>query len=208
MYVPKHFEVTDPVIIEDFIKANSFATLTSIADGVPVATHIPIELETDALGKKVLWGHMAKANPQWKTFASLPKVLAVFLAPLNQYISSSWYNYKEAPTWNYMSVHVTGTVSLIEGERMKESIRRLMDKHEKISKTPLAFDSLPESVLRQLNGLVAFEIQLEKVEAVFKLSQNRDDENYANIIRELRATGIENARLMAEVLERNRPTEN
>lgn len=204
MYAPKHFAISDIPTIHAFIRENSFATLVSVAAGTPIATHIPIELETNEKGETVLWGHVAKANSQCKTFQPGARVLVIFLAPVHHYISSSWYNYVDAPTWNYMSVHITGTIQIIEGEKTKESVRRLMNKYEKESAAPLAFDSLPPDVLQQLNGLVAFEVQIEKTEAVFKMSQNRDDENYQRIVHQLKANGSVAARLMAEALERQR----
>lgn len=204
MYIPSHFEVTDRPVIERFIQENSFATIISVEDGRPLATHIPIELEVNGRGEKVLWGHMSRANPQWKTFSGGGKVLAVFLAPVSHYISSSWYDYVDAPTWNYMSVHVSGHIRLLEGEEMKESLRRLMAKHERGVNQSLELDDLPDDVLLQLNGLRAFEIAIEEVEAVFKLSQNRDDDNYQRIIASLRELGDVNSNLMADVLENNR----
>ncbi|HYG39997.1 MAG TPA: FMN-binding negative transcriptional regulator [Cytophagales bacterium] len=80
MYIPKYFEVTDRKIIEQFIRENSFATIISSGNEFPTATHIPIELEVNEKGETVLWGHISKANSQWKLFESNPNVLVIFLS--------------------------------------------------------------------------------------------------------------------------------
>lgn len=201
MHIPKYFEVTDPLIIEQFIRENSFATIVSVGDPYPVATHIPMELEVNAAGEKVLWGHVSRANPQWKLLATRPEVLVIFLSPVHSYISSSWYEQPNAPTWNYMSVHVYGKARIIEGEALWESVRRLVNKYEQYSQHPVSLDNLPASVQKEINGLVGMEIHPERIEASFKLSQNRKPEDYENIVRELRASGQVNARLMADVME-------
>ncbi len=132
---------------------------------------------------------MAQGNPQWKLFAAYPKVTAIFLSDINHYISSSWYDHPNAPTWNYMSVHISGTVTIIEGEKKWNAVKRLTDRYEQISKNPISLDTLPPKIQSEIAGLVAFEIKIEKIEAAFKLSQNRDDKNYALIIAELRKLG-------------------
>lgn len=202
MYIPKYFEVTDRKIIEQFIRENSFATIISSGNEFPTATHIPIELEVNEKGEKVLWGHISKANSQWKLFESNPNVLVIFLSPIHHYISSSWYAHPNAPTWNYMSVHISGKSKIIEGEMLWEAVRRLTDKYEKMVKEPISLDTLPESVQKQMNGLVGFEISIEKVEASFKLSQNRDAKDYETIIQELSQLGTATSKLMAEELRK------
>ncbi len=201
MHIPKLFEITDNKIIEQFIKENGFATLISKGSEYPVGTHIPIELEINENGEKVLWGHVSKANPQWREFATSPNVLVIFLSNVNHYISSSWYNHPNAPTWNYLSVHVSGKLKVLEGEILWESIRRLTNKYEKTSANPVSLDTLPESVQKQMNGIVGFEISIDKIEAAFKLSQNRNDEDFKNIVNELRLSNKLSASLMADVME-------
>lgn len=202
MHIPKLFEITDNKIIEQFIKENGFATIISMGSEYPVGTHIPIELEINENGEKVLWGHISKANPQWAAFETSPNVLVMFLSNVNHYISSSWYNHPNAPTWNYLSVHVNGKLKVLEGEILWESIRRLTDKYEKNAANPVSLDTLPESVQKQMNGIVGFEISIDKIEAAFKLSQNRNDEDFKNIVKKLRLSNQLSASLMADVMER------
>ena len=204
MHIPKFFEITDSGIIERFIKETSLATLVTRGSEFPVGTHIPLELEINAKGEKVLWGHISKANPQWQDFLLDESVLAIFLSPVNHYISSSWYNHPNAPTWNYMSVHVTGKIKILEGEVLWESVRRLTNRHDRNSLHPVSLDTLPPSVQQQMNGIVGFEISIEKYEAAFKLSQNRNEEDFRNILKELRLANEPIASLMAEAMEKSR----
>ena len=208
MHIPKMFEVTDEAIIDDFIKNNSLATIISLNGNAPEATHIPIELEINEQGDKVLWGHLSKANPQWQSFKEDNNVLVIFLSSINHYISSSWYGHPNAPTWNYMSVHVTGKIKIIEGEPLWESVRRLTNRHEEISARPVSLDTLPLSVQKQMSGIVGFEVSMDKVQCAFKLSQNRNDADHANIISELKLLNNPNALLMAQHLEQERSLNN
>lgn len=204
MYIPKMFEVADHTIIEQFIKENGLATLISAGANYPAGTHLPVELEINERGEKVLWGHISKANPQWKDFEKSPNVLVIFLSPVNHYISSSWYSHPNAPTWNYLSVHISGKLKIIEGEKLWESVRRLTNRYEQKSENPVSLDTLPKSVQRQMNGIVGFEISIDKTEAAFKLSQNRNEEDFRNIIKELRLSNELSASLMANVMERQK----
>ena len=90
-----------------------------------IATHIPLELSKNKLGKDILQGHVSKANPQWHHFKNNTEVLAIFTGP-HGYISSSWYDFEEVPTWNYIAVHVYGTIKIIEGEELYNSLKQLV----------------------------------------------------------------------------------
>ena len=118
MHIPKLFEIKDITIIEQFIKENGLATLITKNSLFPVGTHIPIDLEINENGENVLWGHISKANTQWNDFEKDENVLVIFLSPVHHYISSSWYNHPNAPTWNYLSVHISGKLKIIEGEKL------------------------------------------------------------------------------------------
>lgn len=201
MYIPKIYRIEDNVVIEEFIRQNGFATIISSTNSHPAATHIPLDLQVNETGEKALWGHMSKGNPHWKKFEKNPKVLAVFMSHIHSYISSSWYNHPNVPTWNYMSVHVTGEISHIEGEKLWESVRRLTNKYEKDSEHPVSLDTLPASAQKQMNGIVGFEIKIETMACAFKLSQNRNVEDLKNIIHQLHMKEDITSKLMAEVIE-------
>lgn len=204
MHVPKIFEINDNQVIEQFIKENGFATLISIGETFPIGTHIPMEIETNSKGEKILAGHISKENPQWFDFEKSPNVLVIFLSPINHYISSSWYNHPNAPTWNYISIHISGKLKIIEGEELWQSVRRLTDKYEAKMKCPFSLETTTKSVQRQMNGIVGFEISIDKIDASFKLSQNRSEEDFANIIKELRLSNELSAKLMADAMERQK----
>ena len=205
MYIPKHFEEKDLYEIAALIREFGFATLVSTVDGLPWATHIPLELDIDKEGNWMLHGHVARANPQWKNFENQPQVLAIFAGP-HSYVSPSWYDQKNVPTWNYKAVHLSGQVRIIEGQALEEMLRRLMHRYETMhADSPLGFDELPKEILdKDLRGLVGIEIAVEKVEAVAKLSQNRNDASYKGVIEGLRKMNAYDAKRIADEMKKLR----
>ncbi|MBD2768680.1 FMN-binding negative transcriptional regulator [Hymenobacter sp. BT664] len=201
MWVMKDFQVENRALVEAFVRDNGLATLVSRGSDYPVATHIPLEWETTADGVPLLRGHMAKANPHWHDFAAHAQVLAIFQSPVQHYISSSWYDHPNAPTWNYLSVHIVGNISIIEGQALWDSVSRLTDRYEQqFARRPVALDTLPAAVQKQMQGIVGFEITLDHVQASFKMSQNRHATDYQSIIQELQALQTPGARLMADAM--------
>ncbi len=206
MYVPKFFSIDDWPEISRFIRENPLATIISGGDEYPVATHVALELEESPNGPAVLTGHVAKANPHWRSFASNPRVLSVFLSPIQHYVSSSWYNHPNVPTWNYMSVHVYGILRIVDGDRLKKSLVEMTNLHERVSSHPLSAEVLKSEIEKQISGIVGFEIEIEKVEAAYKMSQNRSDEDFASIIKELERLEDYNARMVAAKMAEMRKT--
>ncbi len=202
MWIPKYYEVTDQVLISEFIKSVGLATIISPDGKYPFATHIPIELEEDTQGKQVLLGHLAKVNPQSDLLKKDSNAMVIFQSPLQHYISSSWYSHPNAPTYNYMSVHICGSVRILNQEETYQSVKRLTDRYESNSENPVSLDTLPDSIKRMLNAVTGFELSVEKVEAQFKLSQNRNEKDMQNIISELKKLNTALSHLMAEELER------
>jgi transcriptional regulator len=185
MYIPDIFKNENQEDIINFLQENSFGILVNQTNGKLWATHIPLELDIDKNGKQILFGHISKENPQWKNFEENDKILAIFSGP-HSYISSSWYDHENVPTWNFIAVHVYGTVKIIEGDAVVESLKKLVNKYEKNSKNPVKVEVLSEKTMLQTRGIVAFEIEIEEIQGVNKLSQNRDNKNYDNIISELK----------------------
>ena len=127
MYTPKQFQEKDREVMLQLIQQQSFALLvTTNTEGVPIATHIPIELQTSPDGVTHLIGHVGKANPQAKLFGTNQQALAVFSGP-HAYISSSWYDHINVPTWNYVSVHVYGRTRVLTEEETLELLRNQTD---------------------------------------------------------------------------------
>lgn len=187
MYIPDIFKKEDAGQIRDFIRNNSFGILVNRNYGKFWATHTPMELDTNDEGKEVLYGHISRANPQWQSFASGQQVLAIFNGP-HSYISSSWYDHENVPTWNYMAVHVYGKIRIVEGDIVISFLKKLVDKYEQGSENPVKVEDLSPETLQQARGIVCFEIEIEEIQAVHKMSQNRDDKNFENIIAELEKT--------------------
>jgi transcriptional regulator len=182
MYVPKYAQNNDVSEIKEFIKQNSFGILVSQSENKLLATHIPFEFSAN---ENKLKGHISRANQQWKKWNDGSEVLAIFTGP-HAYISPSWYDHENVPTWNYIAAHVYGTIKIIEGEKLYQSLKQLVDKYETTSARPVSLEKMsPEYVKKSMLGVVGFEITITNIEATYKLSQNRDEKNHENIIREL-----------------------
>lgn len=170
----------------EFIQANGFAILVSNVEGKPWATHVPLLLSRD---KKKLQGHIAKGNKQWKEWNADTEVLAIFQGA-HAYISSSWYDHENVSTWNYLAVHVYGKLKIQTEQELLNSLKELTDKYEKQSEKPVSVDRMnPNYVKREMLGIVGFEIEISKMEATYKLSQNRDAKNHETIVTELEKRG-------------------
>lgn len=187
MYTPQLYKNEDPEAIKTFLKENSFGILINQTNGKLCATHIPIELEINADGKEVLQGHISKLNPQAEGFAENDQVLAVFSGP-HSYISPSWYDHENVPTWNYIAVHVYGRIKITDETATLEGLKKLVDKYEANSENPIRLEDLSAKTMREARGIFGFEIEIDEIQATKKLSQNRDDHNYKNIISELKKT--------------------
>jgi transcriptional regulator len=184
MYTPEIYKNENSEEIKKFLQENSFGILINQSNGKLCATHIPLELDVNKEGEDVLYGHISKENPQWKGFTDNDQVLAVFSGP-HSYISSSWYDHENVPTWNYVAVHVYGKIKIIEGEGVVESLKKLVDKYEQNSEKPIRIEDLSQKTMLQSRGIVAFEIKITEIQATRKMSQNRDAKNYQTIITEL-----------------------
>jgi transcriptional regulator len=184
MYTPEIYKNENVEEIKKFLQENSFGILINQSNGKLCATHIPLELDVNKEGEDVLYGHISKENPQWKGFTDNDQVLAVFSGP-HSYISSSWYDHENVPTWNYVAVHVYGKIKIIEGEGVVESLKKLVDKYEQNSEKPIRIEDLSQKTMLQSRGIVAFEIKITEIQATRKMSQNRDAKNYQTIITEL-----------------------
>jgi transcriptional regulator len=202
MYIPQSYKNENIEEVKEFLKANSFGILINQVDGKITGTHIPMELDKDENGDDVLVGHIAKANPQSKNFKEDEEVLAIFNGP-HSYISSSWYQKEDVPTWNYIAVHVYGTVKIIEGEELFEALKKLVDKHEKNSEKPVSLEKMSSRTLQQINGIVGFSIKIKEIQAAYKLSQ-KNEEDHNRITNELDKNGNSNSKAIAEEMKKVR----
>lgn len=185
MYVPAMFKITDTEIVEAHIKKNSFATLVShSSENRLTATHIPLHF-SQLKGNSLLTGHISIANEQKEALQKGQDVMAIFMQD-HAYISSSWYDHVNVPTWNYIAVHVYGKCRILEGAELYESINQMVNHYEEGREGRFHLHHFEEKELKaHLNGVVGFEMSLDRIEAAFKLSQNRKDNDYQEIIRQL-----------------------
>ena len=201
MYIPHYYKNEDIEEIREFISQNSFGILISQVDGKLWATHTPLELDKDDEGNDILVGHIAKANPQWHAFDSNSKILCIFNGP-HAYVSSSWYQEEEVPTWNYIAVHIYGTLKVLTEEETMGFLHKLVDKYEQDSENPLSLHNLKPNTLRQVKGVVGFSIAIEEIQAAFKLSQTRS-QDHARIIKELQDRKDGGSQLIAEKMKKS-----
>jgi transcriptional regulator len=203
MYIPRRYEEKDKETVYSFIRENSFAILISVLEGRPVGTHIPLQLETGEDGKDALVGHISLGNEQKHTLTDGASVLAIFPGP-HAYISPRWYTQMNVPTWNYLSVHVYGRVRLVQGQALREALSRLVDTYERYLPHPVHMEEIPEKMLEgDLRGIVGFRILIDEIQAASKLSQNRDEQSYRQVIDRLEE-GNESARAVAAEMKKRK----
>ncbi len=204
MYNFSYFKEKDKQTILDFIEENPFAFTTgSFLSGAQVATQIPILLE-ERNGELFLQGHIMRNTDHHKAFIENPNALLVFTGP-STYVSASWYsNPQIGSTWNYMSVHIGGQINFMSNDELIQFMRKLTLKFEKDNPQSLTiYDNLPAEFLnKMMPAIVGFEIKAEKIENVFKLSQNRDEKSYNNIISKLEEQGGNSALIALEMRKR------
>lgn len=201
MYVPASFSETDPDKLRAFIDQFSFATLIS-QDGIDlVASHLPLLLDRNRGDHGTLTGHMARANSQWRTAAG-QRVLVIFQGP-HAYISPAWYeSLNVVPTWNYVAVHVYGTLRLIDDrDRLLDLIRRTVERYESTRPNPWLLASQSEEYISQmLQAIVGFEVEIERIEGKWKLSQNHGSDRRSRVIGALLASADPDAQAIAELM--------
>ncbi|HMZ43325.1 MAG TPA: FMN-binding negative transcriptional regulator [Anaerolineales bacterium] len=201
MHIPKLYREEDRELIVEFLKQNNFPALVTFDGEKPIATHLPVEITQTETAGLTIYSHMSKANPQWKSFGG-QEVLLIFQGA-HTYISPRWYNHVNVPTWNYMMVHVYGKVRIVEGDELYSLLGRLVRQHEVDSNYRL--ESLPQDfVKKEMNGTVGFVVDVTRMDAGYKLSQNRNDEDHANIIRELEGRGDLNSMEVAEEMRKRK----
>jgi transcriptional regulator len=203
MYNLPYFRENDQARVIEFVKTHPFAFLAGCnSDHQPVATQIPVFIEERA-GRLFLSGHMMRNTDHHKAFEYNPSVLAVFTGA-HAYVSASWYTEpKTASTWNYMSVHAKGKLTFLDEAALLQVLKHTTDHFENNAHSPSNFDQLPaEYVQRLAKAIVAFEVEVESIDNVFKLSQNRDEKSYEQIIEKLDGLDADGKTLAAEMRSR------
>lgn len=187
MYSPPYNQVEDRAEVIAFMRANSFCLLVTGTGGELGASHLPCLVEQRG-EKLALVMHMARANPQWQSFFD-DQALVVFSGP-HAYVSPRWYERAPAvPTWNYAAVHAYGVPRVIEERDAKHASQRRLVAELDPQWLP-AFDALPREYIDQmLNGIVNFELEVERIETRWKLSQNRGRREQELIVARLEEAG-------------------
>ncbi|RYZ80759.1 MAG: hypothetical protein EOP04_25270 [Proteobacteria bacterium] len=201
MYNLSYFKEQDPAAVIQFAKAHPFVFLSGCdKDQRPVATQVPVFID-EKDGKLYLSGHIMKKTDHHKAFMHNPQVLAVFTGP-HTYVSASWYaDKKQASTWNYLSVHARGAIRFLGDQELMDVLQRTTDHFENNPYSGSNFKDLPKEYIDHLvSAIVAFEIEVEAIDNVFKLSQNRDEKSYDNIADRLKQQGGDGAAI-AEMME-------
>ena len=201
LYNPRSFNARSAADSLEIIAAHPFATLITVeADGTPQLTHCPMIYGTDVSGAW-LEGHIARANKHHEQWEDHQPVLVAFNGP-DAYVSPTWYtNSQNVPTWNYIAVHVRGTLHKEDAPGKKDELLKRLIAHVEPSYAE-QWRSLPADYQqRMLGAIVGFRIRILSIEGKFKLSQNRQTADSDGVFAAY-ATGNEKQRALSEWMKR------
>lgn len=205
MHVAPAFAEHDLGALDALIADHPFATLVTVADGLPCATPLPVLYRRD--GERILVeGHWSRANPQARHAG--PALLIVH-GP-HAYVSPGWYPDKEAmarvPTWNYATAHLHGQLQPSDDEALlADVVARLSERHERALGSDWRYEPDNDAHRRQLRGIVGFRLEVERVELKFKLSQNHPPANHAAVREALQGQADPGAQAVAALMHARRP---
>ena len=199
MYIPSSFSESNISKLHALIRSNSFGLLVSSGVDQPLATHLPVLLDSESGKYGTLLGHVAKANPHWNQMEG-QRVLAIFSGP-HAYISPTWYESEDVvPTWNYVAVHAYGVVSVLhDKEELREILLRSVEFFESNSQNPWV---MPESdyMDRTLQAIVGLRIEIDQIEGKWKLSQNQPMDRRLKVVESLEKQGDINSISIADIM--------
>ncbi|WP_323708800.1 FMN-binding negative transcriptional regulator [Mammaliicoccus sciuri] len=202
MYVPKYYQMKDYTKIKDFMMHNNFVTIITYDELKPLATHLPVNIE-EKDNTLYVSGHFAKANKQWKTIVSNEHILIIFHGP-HAYISSTWYEKEDVPTWDYQSIHAYGKGHLLSESELIDDLTILLNKYESHRHNGATWNNLSDQTKKQVKGIVGFKMEIEEIDAAYKLSQNRSDIDKKNIVSELNKSVNPVDTVLAKEIEDNK----
>lgn len=190
LYVPSHFRVEEPQVLDAFIAANAFGTLVSSGTGGLHASHVPFVPGRDANGTLRLRFHLARVNPQADALAQAGDVLAIFQGP-HGYVSPTWYeNHPAVPTWNYAVVHAHGRVEPMDQAGLRALLEDLSSTYERGRPEPWTMGGTPAGFIDKLLPVITgFTLVVARLDGKFKLSQNRPGDDARRVIEALDAGG-------------------
>lgn len=203
MYNYPHYKEHDKAEVLRFMRQHPFVMLIA-ADrtGRTEATQVPVLID-EREGKIFITGHIAKKSDHQKALEENSDALVVFNGP-HVYVSGTWYtgNLQQASTWNYIAVHARGQVRWTSEEELIEILRKLSLHFENgNTASSTIYDNLPEEYLSKLvKAIVGFEMEITELDNVHKLSQNRDEKSYDNIVKELKQKEGD-GKIIGEIME-------
>lgn len=200
MYVPRAFEAGHREA-ERFLAAVEFAQLITVREGMPVATHLPVEYVRDGAKRCWIYGHLARRNPQWRDLQNGDTALLITQGH-HGYVSPAWYGETDVPTWNYQAVHVYGDPELLGAEAFRAMLERLTARHERGRREPVDLSDYPAGMVEaQMRAAVGFRLRVTRIEGAFKLSQNKSAADRGRVADGLRRDGNEG---LADAVDRTR----
>ncbi|WP_372022925.1 FMN-binding negative transcriptional regulator (plasmid) [Tistrella mobilis] len=212
MYVPAHYRTDDPAAILGWLARFPFGTLvTTGADGLPLATSLPVITEdrgitedqaTDDITGLTIAAHMARRNPHAAALSTGMPALLVVNGP-DAYISPAWYESPvNVPTWDYVGLQIRGRLTVIDDrDDLLDLMRRQIAAFEARTATGWTLDAAPEAhVDRLIQGVVGLRIQVERIDCMQKLSQNKPTDR-PTIQAALRASGSDYGPVVAGLMD-------
>jgi transcriptional regulator len=203
MYTPPSFKQEDIAVLREMMSQIGFISLITHTVNGLVATQAPVLFDASGGEHGMLRGHIARANPQWKT-ADEGEAMAIFLGP-NGYVSPQWYASKRehgrvVPTWNYVAIHAHGQVRFSEDrDLLRDIVTQLTDLHEAKFEQPWKVSDSPSDYIdAMLNAIIAFEMPISRIESSWKLSQNRSEADRVGAMEGLLSRGCPVAEEMAK----------
>ena len=214
MYIPHSFAEHDLPTVFAFLQAHPLAALItgSTTEGL-LATHLPLVLDRESGPRGTLIGHLARANPQSRCLADGPVPALVLFTGPEAYITPTWYATKTetgrvVPTWNYVAVHAYGTLRLHDDPAfLRAHLETLTREHERTQREPWQISDAPDAfIAQQIHAIVAVSLQIERLEAKWKMSQNRSDADITGVIHGLSSSPTPRDREVAAIVAERRPT--
>jgi transcriptional regulator len=187
MYLPASFKEERVPVLHEAIRKIKVGTLVTLGSEGLEASPLPMLIDPEPAPFGTLYGHLARANPQWKRAATTPESLVTFLGP-NAYVTPSWYEAKRehgkvVPTWNYITIHAYGTPRFIEDrDALLGIVTRLTNTHEGERQQPWAVTDAPADYIEgMLKAIIGFALPITRLEGKWKLSQNRNAADIAGV---------------------------
>jgi len=206
MYTPRSFAIDDLQQIQQQMRDTRLAVLvTHGAQGLQ-ASHLPLLLRPDEGANGTLYGHFARANPQWKDLQDGAEALVIFAGP-DAYVSPGFYpskaeHGKAVPTWNYIAVHAYGTAEVFtDTGRLHDLVSALTDRHETGRPQPWKVTDAPADYIDgMLKAVVGFALPIQRLEGKRKLGQNRSSADIAGVREGLAASPDAQDRALAHLM--------